>query len=63
MEIAPFIYVRDKAVEFDRFVHFLAGLGYHFTNATTGRPVPSGADELRRIITPRGGINALLLPP
>jgi len=62
VEIAPFIYAGDKTHEFDDFICFLAKLGYDFTNANTGRSVPSNAVDLRRIITPGGGINALLTP-
>ncbi|MBI2813951.1 MAG: FkbM family methyltransferase [Opitutae bacterium] len=63
VEIAPFIYAGVKAREFDDFIRFLDGLGYCFTNVNTGRTISPCADELRRTITPGGGINALLLPP
>lgn len=62
VEIAPFIYAGAKAQEFDDFISFLAGLGYRFTDANTGREVPRTAAALRAGITPGGGINAILVP-
>jgi len=62
VEIAPFIYAGDKAGEFDDFIRLLVDLDYDFTDANTGRPVPRDANELRRTITPGGGINAVLSP-
>lgn len=62
VEIAPFIYAGDKAREFDEFIGFLAGLGYRFTDANTGRAIPQTSDRLRHDITPGGGINAILRP-
>lgn len=62
VEIAPFIYAGDKAQEFDDFIRFLAGLGYDFTDANSGRSVPRDPAGLRRTITPGGGINAILRP-
>jgi FkbM family methyltransferase len=62
VEIAPFIYTGDKTREFDDFIHFLAGLDYDFADANTGSKVSRDPAELRRTITPGGGINALLTP-
>lgn len=62
VELAPFIYSGTKAGEFDEFVTYLAGLGYDFTDANTGRSVPADPGALRRTITPGGGINAVLRP-
>jgi FkbM family methyltransferase len=62
VEIAPFIYAGPKAREFDEFILFLAGLGYEFTDANSGRTVSPDPGDLRRTITPGGGINAILRP-
>lgn len=62
VEIAPFIYAGEKTREFDDFIEFLAGLGYRFTDANSGSEVPRTAAGLRALITPGGGINAVLLP-
>jgi len=62
IEVAPFIYEGAKVVEFDDFIHFLAGLGYVFSDANNGRSVSRDPAVLRRTITPGGGINALLSP-
>jgi len=62
VEIAPFIYEGPKAQEFDEFINFLAGLDYDFTDANHGHSVPANPDALRRMITPGGGINAILRP-
>ncbi|HVT73233.1 MAG TPA: FkbM family methyltransferase [Lacunisphaera sp.] len=62
VELAPFIYSGAKAAEFDEFVTYLAGLGYYFTDANSGRAVPAEPAALRRHITPGGGINAVLRP-
>ncbi len=60
IELAPFIYEGTNAREFDSMIALLAGLGYHFTDANTGRALSSDADVLRGTITPGAGINALL---
>ncbi len=62
IEIAPFVYQHEKAMEFDDFVRFIARLGYSFTNANTGAQVPSDPVKLRRLITPGAALNCLLLP-
>jgi FkbM family methyltransferase len=62
VELAPFIYAGPKAQEFDEFILFLAGLGYEFTDTNSGHAVSCDPGELRRMITPGGGINALLRP-
>lgn len=62
VEIAPFIFAGAKAREFDDFVQLLVDLDYDFTDANTGRPVARDPAELRRTITPGGGINAVLFP-
>jgi FkbM family methyltransferase len=62
VEIAPFIYAGPKAQEFDEFIRFLAGLDYDFTDTNSGRAVSPDPAELRRTITPGGGINAILRP-
>lgn len=62
VELAPFIYADERDAEFAGFVGLLARLGYRFTVATTGRPISSDPNELRRIITPGSSINCLLYP-
>ncbi len=62
IELASFAYDGGKEAEFDRLVSFLADLGYSFTNADTGRPIPSDSVALRELVGPISGINALLYP-
>lgn len=62
IELAPYVYDGTNASEFDEMVGLLAGMGYRFSNANSGSPIPSDPADLRRKITPGGGINALLLP-
>ena len=62
IEIAPFVYTAAEASEFDSFVHFIADLGYSFTEARTGRAISCEPAELRRRITPGGSMNCLLYP-
>ncbi len=62
IELAPYQYDGGKEDEFDEIVRFLAKLDYDFTDASNGRPIPSDPAELRRLVVPIAGINALLIP-
>lgn len=62
IELAPYVYDGPNSSEFDQLVHLLAEMGYRFSNANSGTSIPSNPADLRRKITPGGGINALLLP-
>jgi FkbM family methyltransferase len=62
IELAPFVYEGENGGEFEDYVGFLRDLGYDFTVASTGRPLPDHAAALRRFITPGGALNALLTP-
>lgn len=62
IEIAPYFYDENGQSEFDDLINFLRDLEYDFTDANTERAVPNSAEALRRMITPGGGINALLMP-
>lgn len=62
IELAPYVYDGTNASEFDALVRLLADMGYRFSNANSGLPISSDPADLRRKITPGGGINALLLP-
>ena len=63
VELAPFVYKDSKADEFDDFVKFFADLGYDFTEAGSGSPIPSDPVKLRGRIAPGSGMNCLLYPP
>lgn len=63
IEFAPYHYDGGRKAEFDQLVNFLAGFGYDFTDASTGRPIPRDPVALRRLVAPISGINALLRPP
>jgi len=60
IELAPFVFEGGNAHEFDEFITFLVGLGYEFSDAQTGRPVPVDADALRCLIPHGSGLNVLL---
>jgi FkbM family methyltransferase len=60
IEIAPYVYQGSNSADFDEFIHFLADLGYEFTDSNTRRTIPRDPHALRRIISPGAGINALL---
>ncbi len=62
IELAPYVYDGANAAEFDELVRLLADMGYRFSNANSGISISSNPADLRRKITPGGGINALLLP-
>jgi len=62
IEFAPYHYDGGNETEFNQLVNFLADLGYKFTDANTGRPIPSDPAALRRLVVPISGINALLHP-
>lgn len=62
IEFAPYHYEGGNGAEFDKLVNFLANLGYDFTDASTGRPIPSDPVALRHLVVPIAGINALLRP-
>jgi FkbM family methyltransferase len=62
IEFAPYHYDGGNEAEFDKLVSFLADLGYNFTDANSGRPIPRDPVALRRLVVPISGINALLHP-
>jgi FkbM family methyltransferase len=62
IELAPVLYKDARASEFDDYVRFIAGLGYRFTEARTGRPLPGDPAALRRHIGPGCAINCLVYP-
>jgi FkbM family methyltransferase len=62
IEIAPYFYGATQAADFERFIGFLRDLDYDFSDANSGRRVPDTTDGLRKLITPGGGMNALLRP-
>ena len=62
VELAPYVYQREGAPEFDGLVSLIGELGYRITIARTGRAIPCDPSALRRIISPGSSMNCLLHP-
>jgi FkbM family methyltransferase len=60
IELCPHVCV-EHGHTFGELIECLTGLGYRF-ESLTGRPLPSEADALEKIIPQKGGINVLALP-
>jgi FkbM family methyltransferase len=61
MELAPYVY-RDNPDDFDNMLTNLWEMGYSFYQMTTGKPIRSDVEVVRRSIPKFGGINVLAKP-
>jgi FkbM family methyltransferase len=60
LELSPYVH-EEEGYNFDDLIVFLAGRGYRFQDANSGRDLPADPARLRAIIPDGGGINAVAI--
>jgi FkbM family methyltransferase len=58
LELAPYVY-SDRPREFDGLLQVLWDMDYALTDVATGADLPRDAAQVRKMIPPQGGMNAL----